>query len=210
MSAESNETVLLGRATAGDEQALADLLVLHHDRIVAQIAARIPQELRAALSADDVAQEAYVVVFRRIQSFQLAEHATFGAWLSGIGMNQLRDAIRNARAAKRGGGARRLDAPAGQEASVVSLLGLLATHSQTPSRSAARLDATDAVRAALAHLSDDLRRALEMRYIEGLPIAEIAARMNRTEGAVHQLCHRGLRRMAAALGESMNFFSRKE
>ena len=92
---------------------------------------------------------------------------------------------------------------------MVALLEQLAPYSRTPSQSVARLDATAAVRAAWAALPDDQRAALQMRYLDGLPIAAIAAQMQRSEGAVHQLCHRGLRSMAAALGEATQFFSRK-
>jgi DNA-directed RNA polymerase specialized sigma24 family protein len=42
-----------------------------------------------------------------------------------------------------------------------------------------------------------------------LSVAETAARMSRTERAVHMLCHRGLEQLRDVLGRSSRFFTRK-
>jgi RNA polymerase sigma-70 factor (ECF subfamily) len=80
---------------------------------------------------------------------------------------------------------------------------------RTPSRSAAGHEAVRAVQVGLAGLKSDYREALRLRYIEGLPVAEVAARMDRTERAVHMLCHRGLQCLRAAVGRSSQFLSSK-
>jgi RNA polymerase sigma-70 factor (ECF subfamily) len=46
---------------------------------------------------------------------------------------------------------------------------------------------------ALARLTPDQRRAVQMRYLDGLSRTEVAARMGRTVGAVRWLEHRALR-----------------
>lgn len=207
MSSADRETLLLERATAGDDASLSELLAAHHDRLVRDIAARMPAGLRGAVAADDIAQETYVVAFRRIRDFHLTPGATFFDWLAGIAANTLRAAERNRRAKKRGGGGVNVAAEAAG-ASTVNLLELLARHSRTPSRSVADVEAIRAVQSALARVPDANRTALQLRYIDGLPVAEIAARMGRTEGAVHQLCHRGLRALGAELGDVERFFSR--
>ncbi len=55
----------------------------------------------------------------------------------------------------------------------------------------ARLD----VARRLATLPDGERRALTLRYIDGLPIDEIAARLDMTRNAVDQALYRGHRRL---------------
>jgi RNA polymerase sigma-70 factor (ECF subfamily) len=58
-----------------------------------------------------------------------------------------------------------------------------------------RIDADTRARLfrAVAELSADQRRVIELRFAEERPIAEIAAALGRTEGAVKQLQLRALR-----------------
>lgn len=53
---------------------------------------------------------------------------------------------------------------------------------------------------AVAGLPADRRRALILRFVEEMSIAEIAAVMERSEGAVRVLIHRALRSVARQLG----------
>ena len=46
--------------------------------------------------------------------------------------------------------------------------------------------------------------------MEGLPVADTAARMKRTEGAVCLLCHRGLKRLREHMGSTADYFGPKE
>jgi RNA polymerase sigma-70 factor (ECF subfamily) len=163
------------------------------------------------VSVDDVLQEAYVGVFQCIRAFQQRGPGAFHAWLEKIAENRLFDMIKAQRAAKRGGDRDRIDAPVNPATgSVVEWLEMLAVHERTPSRSAAMREAVAAVQSAMAALKDDYREALRLRYIEGLPVAEAAARMNRSEGALCLLCHRGLQQMREAMSSSSHFFSSRE
>jgi RNA polymerase sigma-70 factor (ECF subfamily) len=96
-----------------------------------------------------------------------------------------------------------------EDEEMVRLLEVLAAHSRTPSRSAASHEAAQAVDDALGKLPEDYREALRLRYFDALPVAQIAARMNRSEGAVHMLCHRGLEALRLALGDTSRFLTRK-
>jgi DNA-binding NarL/FixJ family response regulator len=94
------------------------------------------------------------------------------------------------------------------DSSLILALEELAGHSRTPSRSAARHEALAAVAAELEGLPEEQRQALRLRYMEGLPVLEIARRMQRSEGAIQQLCHRALRNLRDRLGASAQYFSR--
>ena len=48
-----------------------------------------------------------------------------------------------------------------------------------------------------------------MRYVQGLPVAEIARAMDRTPHAVHNLCYRGLQELHVKLGRSARFLTRR-
>ncbi len=126
-----------------------------------------------------------------------------------IADRRLVDRIKEQRRAKRGGAARRVRTPRdGAASSVASLLQLVAVHDRTPSRSAVRHERERAVRVALAGLKDDYREALVLRYGQDLAVAEIAARMNRSERAVHMLCSRALKKMRLALGHASQYLTR--
>jgi len=159
---------------------------------------------------EDVLQEAFAEAFRKIATFEHRGGHTFYSWLCLIVDHRLADMVKARRAAKRGGSRTPASAPAGPEMSTVTdLLGLLAVDEHTPSRSVARHEAVAAVRVALEQLGDDARRALELRYLKALPVAEIARQMNRTEGSIHMLCHRGLKQLHAILGQSSQFLTRR-
>ncbi|WP_447004632.1 sigma-70 family RNA polymerase sigma factor [Saccharothrix isguenensis] len=62
---------------------------------------------------------------------------------------------------------------------------------------------TDATNAELlrcvAQLGEDQRECITLRFIQGLSVAETAARMGRNEGAIKALQHRAVRRLAQLL-----------
>src|SRR5262245_28404320 len=121
------ENQLIQKAVAGDAAALKVLLTSYHSRLREPVSARIPATLRGSIEADDILQEAYVEVFRRIDSFELRGDDAFFRWLATIALSKLRSAIRRRRAAKRGGD-RREAAPAIRtlEDSMVAFLDVLA------------------------------------------------------------------------------------
>ena len=210
MGASGADLGLVAKATAGDRAAIQQLLLLHHDRLVAAITKKVPADLRGVLAASDVCQEAYIAVFRQITSFQPHNERAFHRWLLTIAERKLVDAIRTLRAAKRGGGTHgklgQVDAVA---SSVIELLDVVAVNERTPSRSAAHREMVLAVQNALGELKEDYREALRLHYIESLSVAETAERMGRSDGAVLMLCNRGLRRLAEVIGDPARFFSRK-
>lgn len=203
-----SEQELVQRAAEGDEAALRRLLLAHHDRLAASIARQLPEDLQRILSVDDVLQEAYLVVFRKIRQFEPGQSGSFDAWLTRIAEHRLADLIKGHRRAKRGvGRAPAALRPENDESTVIDMLQMLAADSRTPSREARMHEAMAAVQSALENLKEDNREALRLRYLEGLPVAELAERMGRSEGAVHMLCTRGLQSLREELGDLSRFLS---
>ncbi|MBU0637759.1 MAG: RNA polymerase sigma factor [Planctomycetes bacterium] len=210
MVENGSELTLVEQAVRGDRLALERLLLKHHDRLAASVAGQLPAAFRGIITAEDVLQEAYVVAFQQISDFAPRGADSLYHWLLAIARHRLLDLVKAQRAAKRGGGRTPLNKQVATAASsVTDLLELLNVGSRTPSRSAAGHEAVAAMQVALAGLKEDYRDALRLRYIEGLAVAEIAARMKRSERAVHMLCHRGLQQLHTALGRSSQYLTRK-
>jgi RNA polymerase sigma-70 factor (ECF subfamily) len=199
-SPETPEAVLIERAVAGDREALEDLLVSYHGRLRTYLQRRIPPELASVLSEDDVLQETYLSVAQQIGQFRPREPDGFARWLHRVAKHRLVDLVRRQRAVKRGGGRVAVDGGNAGQTSCVLWLELLAVHERTPSRSAAEYEVAMAVQRALKTLKPEHGEVLRLRYIEGRGVADIAEIMQRSEGAVHMLCQRALRRLEEALG----------
>ena len=132
-----SEEELVQQAVAGDEAALRRLLLAHHDRLAATIARQLPEDLQRILSVDDVLQEAYLVVFRKIRQFEPGQFGSFHAWLTRIAEHRLADLIKRHRRAKRGAGRALVGLRVGDDDStVIDMLQMLAADSRTPSREA--------------------------------------------------------------------------
>ena len=200
---------LVERAVAGDPLALERLLVREQSVLARRVRSRLPRTLAQTVGVEDILQETYSLVFRHVREFVPVGPGAFGRWVTTIADNVLRNAIEKHRAAKRGGGRAALTglAPTGQS-SVGPLIEVLALYERTPSMSASGHEVAAVVEAALGELREEYREALRLRFLEGLPVAEIAARMGRTESAVHKVCARGLQKLREAMGDISRFRSR--
>lgn len=197
------------RAIAGDQIALTLLLTTHRRGVRDYVAGKIPVNLRGALDAEDVVQDAYSEVFRHIDGFESRGPDSFGRWVRTIALRKLRDFIKMRGADKHGGDNVQIHAvPAAVGQSVVMLLDLMAGDEKTPSRCAAGIEAIEAVRMALALLPEDYRQAVSLVYLQGLTVKEAASGMNRTERAVHNLCYKAKSRLRELLGTESRFLSR--
>src|SRR5262245_54502479 len=101
MASAADENALLNKAVAGDGDALEVLLLRYFARVVAEVSRRLPDDIRGAVSAEDVVQDAMIIAFQRIGSFEPRGEDAFFAWLSRIAEHRLMDAAKALRAAKR-------------------------------------------------------------------------------------------------------------
>jgi RNA polymerase sigma-70 factor, ECF subfamily len=122
------------------------------------------------------------------------------AWLRKILLNNLADEIRRCGARKRDAKLERsLDVALEQSAS--RLEGWLAARHSSPSQRAVRDEEILRLVDALADLSGNQRRAVELHHLQGLSLAQIAEELGTTKPAVAGLLHRGLKALRAMLAE---------
>ena len=205
----TNAGDLVALAAAGDQAAVSRLMIDLYPKLAARVEQRLPADLKAVIAAEDILQEALADAFVRIGTFRPEGEDSFYRWIVSIAENRLIDAVRSQRAAKRGGEWNRLSAGAFGRSSIACLVDLLAASDHTPSQSVGTHEAAAAVQVALAGLRQEYREALSLRYLQGLPVAEVAARLGKTESAVHKLCSRGLQGLRESMGEAAKYLSRR-
>jgi RNA polymerase sigma-70 factor (ECF subfamily) len=144
-------------------------------------------------STADVAQSVCREVLEEMSGFEYRGEIPFRKWLCQVALNKIRERGRSLRAARRDV-AREVPAPTGVD------LGSLQPGFTTPSRIAIREEDMLAMERAFAQLPEDYRKVIVAARILGQSGAEIAAEMDRTEGAVRVLLHRALFRLGALMG----------
>lgn len=194
------------RAASGDRDALQRLLVQYHVALRSYVAGRIDADLRHRIDAEDVLQLAYVSAFGAVDRCQFSGPAAFYRWLQSIVTSRLRDEQRALRSQKRAVHRERSHESA--KTTYPQLAERLADGGNTPSQFAAKDEATAAVMSSLARLTEDQREVIRLRFLEGWPVTEVAARMGKTEAAVHALCHRGLKSLREVMGSITQFLTK--
>ncbi|MDP7274619.1 MAG: RNA polymerase sigma factor [Planctomycetaceae bacterium] len=201
---------LLTRAVAGDPEALEELLWSQFDRLSERIGRKLPVALQGLVSIEDILQPTFVEVWKNITTFEGEDQEALFRWMTTIANNKLIDRIRSEQAVKRGAGrAVAGGGGGGGTSSVVDLVSLLTGGLTTPSGALSRQEAERALVAALDHLKPEYRQAVQLRYLDGLPVAEVADRMNRSEGSVHMLLGRALKKLRNSMGHSSLFLSKR-
>ncbi len=171
------------------------------------IEARMSPTLRRHCTPEDIWQEALLHAWRDRDRLEWRGLKAFRAWLVTVIDNRIRDAADHLAAQKRGGGkpAALFSALAGRSGDTAgdAALGLDVPQSTTPSRIAVHREQAEAIRAALAELSDELREIVRLRLIEQLSIDEIASRLQLGPSAVRHRFRRGAEIYAARLRDML-------
>ena len=208
MSDPSPHDELLNQAIQGEVVALEQLLWSHYDQLQRRMQRKIPAGMRGSLTAEDILQTTFVDAWKNIGSFSPDGENAFYRWLATIAERKLTDRIRAQAAVKRGGKQALAGANQADASSMMNLVDVVAGDWRSPSGSVAHREAERILAVALGHLKEDYRTAISMRYLQGKPVAEIAARLERTEGAVHMICNRSLKKLRDALGRSSLYLSK--
>ncbi|MEZ6038152.1 MAG: sigma-70 family RNA polymerase sigma factor [Planctomycetota bacterium] len=201
MASEPTPPPLSERAAAGDTEALQQLLVQCLPQLEAYLRVQVGPALRAKESISDLVQSVCGEVLQDLAHFDFRGEAQFRHWLCKHALHKVINKREFYGAAKRD--LRREVSPAmraaadtvGQPESVLTCYATLCT----PSRHAAGREEVERFERALDQLPEDYREAILLRRVIGLDYPEIAAAMERSEGATRNLVHRGLARLSALL-----------
>lgn len=183
------ETELLRRARAGDRDAFGELVERHQKQVYRHALRMVGNEEDAA----DVAQEVFLKAWRCLPRFQ--GNSALSTWLYKLTDNAALDLLRREKK-------RRWD---------LALDGLppdgpfLADSAPSPQEALERKESRAAVAEGLVRLSEDHRRALVLREIDGLSYAQIAEVLDVDLGTVKSRIARARMALAKILRESGNF-----
>ncbi len=177
---------LVEAARDGDRGALDELVARHQGRLLAFLRAAMSPALAARVAPEDVLQESLLACARRLDSYEDRGPTSFYRWLVGIARFKVAEARRAQAAGKR----------AAEEPLESSVPGA----GTSPSMHAARAEGGAALHDALAALPDRQGEAVRLRYLEGLSVAETAARLGTSDAAVKALVGRGLTALAGHPG----------
>lgn len=170
-----NESQLIRSAQQGNLDAFSTLVNHYQGGVRACLLVRLSNRHEA----DDLAQEAFIVAYRKILSFD--PDRAFGPWVRSIALNLLRNHLRKHRATPIGGAA--------------ELEILIDKHTEEEFPSDTDTDALAALKQCMAKLDTPLSRLLHRRYVDEEPVAELA----RTLGVPHSTITMRLHRLRQQL-----------
>ena len=182
-----DEALMVAIAVSRDELAFAVL----YDRYVDLVYSASIRVLADAQLAEDSAQDVFVRLWRRPETF-IAERGRFLSWLMSVTRNRAVDELRaRTRRRRREGGS--LGEP--EEGATP----LFSTEPEDPPRCAELHEDQVIVRRALSDLPTDQKRALQLAYFNGLTQQEIATVLHEPLGTVKTRIRLGMQKLRRAL-----------
>jgi RNA polymerase sigma-70 factor, ECF subfamily len=157
--------------------------------------------LRDRVDLSGVVQQTLLEAFQEIRRApRVRTEGETGAWLRSILGHNLADGLRKLAASKRDVGRDRSLTTALDESA--SRLGdWLAAQESSPSQKVIRQEQMARLAGALALLSENQRRVIELHHLQGWTLAEISRELDISKAAVAGLLHRGLKALRAELEE---------
>jgi RNA polymerase sigma-70 factor (ECF subfamily) len=183
VSGPTSEHELIRSARAGDQDAFAELVTIHADRVYGALR-------RFGLDpgeADEVAQEVFLRAWRGLARFE--ERAQFSTWLYRIAFNEAQR-----RLSRRAPPTLKPD-PDGED----PVVSLPEAPQLGPEARALDREFEQTLERALAQLPDEWRAAVVLRDIEGLGTAEAAEIVGIRQAAFKSRLHRGRMQLRALL-----------
>jgi RNA polymerase sigma-70 factor (ECF subfamily) len=188
--------ILLDRLRRKDGEALGELFELHRDRLWRMLYVRLDGRLMSRLSPEDVLQETFLDVARRIGEFLAGAVVPFYVWLRFLTLQRMQMMQRAHLGAQKRDAREEVSlAGGGTFASPESMAGQLVSHMTSPSQAAIRQELRDRLRAALDEMDPLDREVLALRHFEELGNNEVAEVLGISKDAASKRHVRALKRL---------------
>jgi RNA polymerase sigma-70 factor (ECF subfamily) len=199
---------LLDRIRAGDGAALGELFTHYRERLWRMVHLRLDRRILRRVSPDDVLQEAFLDVARRIGEFLANPAVPFYVWLRFLTIQRLQMVQRTHLGAQmRSVGMESALGPDGMPfASADSIADKLFSRMTSPSQAAIRHEMQAQLRAALDEMDPMDREVLALRHFEELANNEVAQVLGLSKEAASKRYLRALKRLKEFLAASPGCF----
>jgi RNA polymerase sigma-70 factor (ECF subfamily) len=185
------------RATASDSGRHLDGF-RDYLRLLAQL--QLSDQLAGKIDLSGVVQQTLLDAYQARGRFP-TEAGQQTAWLRRTLAHNLTDEIRKLRSRGQTQ-VRELSLEQALEASSARLEALLADKDATPGREAIRKEQLGRLAKILVQLPNDQRQAVELHHLQGMPLADVGQRLDRSREAVAGLVFRGLKKLRTLLADN--------
>lgn len=175
LSVEQNQSDERTMLRNGGQTALATLLSEHRDLLLRIITFRIEPALRSRVDPEDILQEAYIEIARRIDEYVAGVPVSFFVWIRQRTIQTLIDIHRSHFREKRD--AMRdvpLVSPNYGQTTSLSMARHLADNMTSPSQAAVKSEQSNQLHQALEAMNETDREILAMRHFEHLSNLQVA------------------------------------
>jgi RNA polymerase sigma-70 factor (ECF subfamily) len=193
----------VSRLRDGDEQALAELFALHHDRLHRMVGFRLDRRLQGRVGPEDVLQEAYLAAARRLEHCQGETAEAQYIWIRLIVLQTMVDVYRRHVGARMREAGREvpLSGGGGSQTTSASMAVQLAGSLTSPSQAAVRAETYRILEQAVDSMDPIDREVLALRHFEELSNAEVAEALGIQQKAASIRYIRALRRLKEILAQ---------
>lgn len=187
-----DSSAALAAAGRGDRALLDRLIVRHLPELRAFVRLRIDPLLRAQESSSDLVQSVCAEVLAHPSRFEFRGEPQFKNWLYGSVLHEIAAHRERLLTLKR-------KPPGPQLTNTEALLSAVYTTRFDPGEQAANRELAGLLERAFDVLTNEQREVLTLHRIVGLPHAEIASQLGKSEDATRQLLHRAMAALAVAM-----------
>lgn len=199
---ESEKTIaLLERLREGDQEVVGELFEVHRERLWRMLCIRLDRRLSSRVAPDDVLQETFLDVARRIGEYLDKPAVPFYVWLRFLTLQRMLMMQRQHLGAQMRDVMLEVALPSESPplASSDSMAGQLVSHMTSPSQAAIRRELQVQLRAALDEMDPLDREVLALRHFEELANQEVAEILGITKDAASKRHLRALKRLKEIL-----------
>jgi RNA polymerase sigma-70 factor, ECF subfamily len=175
----ATDSELIKRAQKGDSKAIGDLYLAHHEPTFRYVSSRVTDPTLA----EDLTGEVFVRMVSRLPAYR-DNGVPFQAWLYRVARNLVVDHFRKANRTS----ILPLEDEEAQSAEVLVPSGM----AENPaSRVETRLT-QERLQQALAQIDTEQAEVIRLRFMAGMPLKDVAERLDKTVAAIKALQHRGV------------------
>lgn len=194
LDTDLEERELVRAAQSGDRAAFEALFDRVLPRVRTMVTFGMGARMRSRMEVDDAVQEIFTEAIRLLPRFDAARDGSFFGWLREVTRHRLL-----ALADREFGRAKRDPGREARMSDSTTALSLLPPATVTsPTGAILRGERLDLLHRALARLTEDHRKIIMMRCIEGITTSEAAAALGRNENATAVLLFRALAKLREA------------